>query len=679
MPPLQRYDLPGVTPKTKDFAAVGQQAIAQTHQSLAQKLEGWSQYAFKEAAAKRQAEGKKQALIDVSETGEYIPRGDYTIYDKAYNEVGSATYAANAELDISAKSQEYAIQFQSDPDGYNKAMDEYISDYTKNSPTPELNAVVKTAGRRTAQNMFGKLLIAEDAAVRDNQVTTFKQSWDLNLGQIVDLEAQGNVEQAEILKAKNLDHLTRMMEEGLISPADGEKLMEEGEYKITLNTALENMKLLLDDADLTNASKYLKAVNKENRADLTIEQNDKLQAELNRMYSNEVKARKAEAKNGQDFSNQILGDAIDILKAGKTPDNLAEVRSAYAGASKAKKWEFDTQVKAAKIYNKHFINIPLTEMEDALNIYESKKKISATDLEVMNTLRRNLKQKTVAVKNDVVGEAVRDGIIQPTIGMSAADGIDGLLSGLSEMKANTNLIKEHYGDHKVELLSKADAQSWADYLSDPYVAVGDKLEVIANVNDMYPELSKQVFDQIGGKNAGSFALAADLAINGNEKAAKLMLTGKGAEVELDEGIKQEIKTKLGNVFGGTDSAEFNKNYNGLLDYAKGMSLNNEVIDADDTIETSIGQIKRYNNKNTIIPYGVQKREFEAWLDEIEIPGRPALQEGLRDMTDVFGSGDYQLHYAGQGQYFIVNDNNGNPYYVPDTEDPTKRMILKWGD
>ena len=674
--PLPRYNPSEARLQTG--AGIAELAQAQTWQTLSNKLEQWGNVAYQYGAEQRTAEGKEQAITDVSKNGKYTPQDEFTVYGKAYNQAATATYAAKADIDISKKSDELSLQFQNDPSLYNEEMEKYLKEYTKDSPSIELNTVVNLSGTKVKNNTLGKLLTAQDKRKRDNQVTTFKQSWDLNLGQIVDLEASGKNDDALMLKVKNLEHLNTLVDDGLITQAAAKDLVNESEYKITLNTALENMKTLLDDDSLDNASKYLKAVNKENRADLTIEQNDKMQAELNRMYSGEVKRRKAENKNKEEFSNQIVGDAIDILKEGKTPDNMIQIDAALSSASDAKRWEFEKQKKAAKIYNKNFLNIPLSDMEDALNAYEAKKTASATDVEVMKILRKNLSEKQASVKNDVIGQATRDGIIKPSAGMSQQDGLESLLVGLSQMKENANLIKEHYGVDKVDLLSKQDAQSWADYLSSPSVDVNEKMGFIANINAQYPELSKDIFNQIGGKNAGTFMLAADLAINGNEKAGKIMMLGKGAEVELEDGFKLDLKSKIGNAFGGYDSEVFNRYYKGLIDYAKGQSLNNEVLNVDDIVEGSIGQIQKYNNKNTIIPFGVEKREFEAWLDKIEIPGRPKVQEGLRDMTDTFFKGNYQLHYAGQGQYIVVDDNKGNPFRVPDTEDPTKPMILKWG-
>ena len=676
MPPLQRYNPSEVRLKTG--SGVAEQAQAQTWQTLSNKLDQWNNVLYQEGAEARTAEGKRAGVSEVTETGQFTPKGEYTFYDKAYNTAASATFASKADLDIMKKSDELSLEFQDNPDFYNSEMDKFINEYRKDVPTPELDAVIQLSGRKTQENMLGKLLIAKDTRIKADQLETFKQSWERNLGQVVDLESSGKVDDALALKVKNLEHLNTMVDSGVITQAQAKDLVNESEFAITLNTAKENMKLLLEDGDLGNASKYLKAVNKENRADLSIDQNDKMQAELNTMYAKEIKFRKAEAKKSEDFSNQILGDGIDILKNNKTPDNLMQIKAAYATASRAKKWEWDKQVKAAKIYNKNFENLPLSEVEDALNAYEAKKTASATDIEVMDMLRKDLHEKQTAVKHDVVGQATRDGIIAPSAGMSAQDGIESFLVGLADMKDNTHLIQEHYGVDKVDLLSKQDAQSWADYLSSNAVSVDDKMAFIANVNDQYPELSKTVFNQIGGKNAGTFMLAADLTLNGNEKAGKLMMLGKGAEVQLDEGYKIDLRTKLGNAFGGYDSEIFNRYYNGLIDYAKGQSMNNEVLNVNDSIETSIGTIQRYNNKNTIIPYGVEKREFEAWLDKIEIPGRPKIQEGLRDMTDTFFDGDYQLHYAGQGEYHIVDDNNGNPFMIPDTEDPTKPMKLKWG-
>lgn len=660
-------------------AGIAERAQAQTWQNLSQKLDQWSGVAYKIGAEQRQTEGMRAGVEDVSKSGKFTPKGEFSIYDKAYNQAASATFAARSDIDISKKSDELALQFQTQPDLYNEEMDKFLKEYTKGVPTPELNSVINLTAQKTKQHTLGKLLAAQDKRIKDDQVTTFKQSWDLNLGQIVDLEASGKNEDALALKVKNLEHLNTLVNDGLIAPAAARDLVNESEFKITLATAEENIKMLLQEDSLENAGKYVDAVLKENRADLTIEQNNKLQAEVSTLYANEIKSRKAAQKNNVDFSNQIVGDAIDVFKDGKIPDNLTQVQAALENASDAKKWEFNTQIEAAKVYHTELKMLSLSDMEDKLNEMESQETASKVDTEVMQMLRKNLHSKQTAVKDDVVGQATRDGIIGSITGMSAQDGVESLLVGLADMKANTNKIKEHYGIDKVDLLSKQDAQSWADFVNSPTVSVDEKLSLIANINNQYPELSRSVFNQIGGKNAGTFMLAADLSINGNETAAKTMLLGKGADVALEDGVKTDLKDKLGNTFGGYDSEVFNRHYKGLLDYAKGKSLEGEILSASDIIEGSIGEIEKYNGRNTIIPYGVTKRKFENWLDNIVIPGRPEVQQGLRDLTDTFFNGQYQLHYAGQGQYYVVDDNDGNPMYISDAEDETKPMILKWGE
>ena len=69
-----------------------------------------------------------------------------------------------------------------------------------------------------------------------------------------------------------------------------------------------------------------------------------------------------------------------------------------------------------------------------------------------------------------------------------------------------------------------------------------------------------------------------------------------------------------------------------------------------------------------------------WLKNIQIEGRPGLTKGLQGMSDVFGAGDYQLHYAGSnGKYYVKFGNEGNLSTARDSNDPTKPFILDWNN
>jgi len=672
-PNVNQIQAPNI--KASDTAA---RQAQQNFGDLTSRLENFSSFKMKQHEAATIDKAQKDAYNDSLNGKPFHSKSVTTAYGKAYNSVASATYASQADLTINQRSLELAQQFENDPAAYSKAMGEFIKSMSTEAPTPELASVISITGDKTKNSIFGKLTIAQNQRIKASQVETFHQEWDLNLNQVVELAATGKHDDSELLKQKNLVHLGAMVNEGLVTPEAAQKVIKDGEFKLTYGIDTRNMQELINKGDLKAAKTFLDDKTAENRHDMDIPENDKYRSGLTKMYNSAVKAAEAGKKKQVDFSTQVINDEINIMKEGKTSATPTDkVKEALQNASKGAQYNYIKEQQVQKILDKYGF-LSLTEQEDLLNEYKAKGDASGVDVAVMERLEKRLKERSSAAKNDVVGLAIREGVIDNPPPMGADSGVDGLLSGLSVMKDNSSKIQTEYGVDKTSLLSKQDAQSWADYMNSSNVTVDEKLAVIQQVADNYPDQAKNVFAQIGGKNAGTFLFSADLATSGNVAAAKIAMMGKNADVELDEGIKQDLKIKLGNAFGGYNSDLFNRMYTGILDYAKGSSLNNEVLDVDDIVEKSIGAVAKYNDKKVVIPYGVDKSDFEDWLDNIVIPGRPNVQKGLRDMTDFVMSGDYTLQYAGQGQYYIKVNNNGNPFFINDTEDETKPMLLKWG-
>jgi hypothetical protein len=202
---------------------------------------------------------------------------------------------------------------------------------------------------------------------------------------------------------------------------------------------------------------------------------------------------------------------------------------------------------------------------------------------------------------------------------------------------------------------------------------------MADINSHGTEAAEAIYRQIGGKDSPNLAFSGRLLATGNTKAARLSLMGNNADIPIEQDQKLELRDKIKGVFNNFTGDLYNQTYKGLINYTKGLALTGQEVDADEILTDTIGTSVRYNNKQTILPYGVDQNSFEEWLDNIEIPDRPKLTEGIQDITDNFFSGEYQLHYAGNGEYLVWNENNGNGYYAATEDDETKPFILKWGE
>jgi len=368
-----------------------------------------------------------------------------------------------------------------------------------------------------------------------------------------------------------------------------------------------------------------------------------------------------------------------VYKAGKYPDNIDELESQKHLASETKQHEFEIAQKVHDETQK-VEGLTITQKEDLYNTLEGTEEADRIGVEVMEEIGKDLKDQRTMADNDVVGLAVRDGVIPAPLNMGVQDGLEGLMQGLEQMEGYTHVLKAKYGEAYNNMMSKGDAKSWSDFMNSPKIPVAKKIEVIEAIEVNHPENATLIFNQIGGKNAPTFGFAAALSISGNKEAARVAMLGKGADVLVPSGYATEVKTKLGNAFGGYKSDLFNRYYNGVMDYAKGMALEGEPMDESSSgietaLENSIGIMETYNDKDTILPQGTSVNEFENWLDNIQVPGNLNLQDGLQDITDFFGTGDLQLMFYAPGEYMIRSRNNGKPT-IHMNEDGTP-FVLKY--
>lgn len=659
------------------------QESAQQLQDVTSRLKSFSQTMFQKQAEVVADKAKDRALKDAAEGVPFHKEEVYTVYGKAYNNTLSATYAAQGEIALSKKAQELALIHQNNPVGFSKAMGSYLEGVTKTAPTPALKTSLGIYGEKLKNKAFGSLSIAQNNRIKAEQKEIFLQSWGKDIGQTIDAIHSGDTASADILIQKNKAHLESLRNTGSISPAEALRLNKNATYQITYGTSMLKMGQMLDEGDIDGATAYLEEQTATNRPDMDIPENKKHKADLNRMMNSYITKQKAAKTAMQSQANSILSDAGSILDAGKTPDNMQEVEEAYALASEAKKREFDKKTAVAEIYNKHLDGLSLPDQEDMYNTLESQEEISIEQLGVLKMLGKNLKDRRTKADSDVVGLAIQEGVIDAPLAMSADDGIDGLLNGLNQMEQTTHLIKTKYGEDKTNLMSKDDANSWSNYMNSPNVPVQDKIDVVEAIITQHPNIAHNVFDQIGGKNSPTFGYAATLALAGNKEAARVAMLGKGAKVDVPSGYTNLVKAKLGNTFGGYPAHVHNRYIEGSIDYAKGLALEGEAIDDSDSginamLEKSIGIVTNYNGKDTILPQGVTQSEFEFWLDNIEIPGQPELQEEVRSMsTDILDwyGGDLQLMFRAPGEYMIRSKNNGNPIIHMDEEG--KPFILKF--
>lgn len=641
--------------------------------SLANRLESFSKQSLQVAGSQAADEATTQAAKDDAQGKEFHKESIHTIYGKAYNNSRSASYAANSEIDLVTTSGRLSQEFSGDPIGYRNAMKEYTDTLQADAPTPELASVINISGRKITNHAFGKLSIAKDAEIKAFQKEEYSQNVNLKIGQAINAKASGDQKTFDLIMSSMTQYTATMQESGVLTSEEVLKVKDIAEFTINKGVAEQNI------TDLVSQGNFEKALDTVNKFDEKIQEGytpkewKAVSSSMNSILSAGLKRQKLlNAQIKKDADNKI-NDSIKIMKNGKYPDTPV-TDDDLINASPSVVEKFKTQETVSDILNQ-FNEFTLVQKEAKLNEFKASPEASKIDIDVMKGLEQNIKEVRQAWTKDPMsqGQSIGLYVLEP---IDITDPIS-IPAILNERLINADLNQEEAGAGAFKLLTEQEGNAFSDFMAGDN-PISDKQQMISVIAQSGEGIADRVFKQVGQKKAYNFAFAGDLALIGNESASLRVLQGKNADVTLEAGLKQDIQSQLSGVFNNFTAEDFNKNFRGIIDYVKGKIITGEDIgSASEIIEETIGRPLKYNSKQTILPFGVEKGDFETWLDDIVIENRPALTKGLNDLTDTIFNGEYQLHHAGNGKYLIWNDNNGNGFYATTTDDDTKPFILEW--
>jgi len=625
----------------------------------------------------------KQDAAQASINGEpFHKESVYSAYGRAYNSVASATYASQADMDINKKSSELAMEFENEPEMYDNALGEYINTMSTEAPTPALSSVIGISGAKTKNSQYGRLKIAESGRIKQGQVETFAEEWDLNTNQVIELKATGA--DYEVLRQKSLEHLGAMISEGLITGEEAQKLVKDAEYKVTYGVDTREMESLVGDAlssgDFSKASKFLTDKTEVNRKDMDVVENDKYRNDLNKLYNNGLKALKASQTSNKAQSNLDVKNAADVYANNQQPDD-ATTEAAIAGFGNSTPANQQKLLYSKKAYEtlQSQGTKSLSELETFTREMKANKNASKEDLVVVGLMEKILSKRRSKANSDPQSLSVEEGRTLATNPMDANSGIDSIFIGLDARKNTAVGNIEEYGQGHGQLLTKDEAKSWSDYMNSPDVSTNEKLDFVTQLYALDEKAAETMFKQISKENAPDFAFAATMVTSGNYNAGLLAMRGKNADIVLEEGFKKEASISLGNAFSIQGGEARNAYLNGVLNYAKGYQMEQGDITFDEAIKKTVGTVKDYNGQDVLIPPSVDTSDFNKWMDNIVIAGHPVTQELVRDMPDTFFDGTTQLRTVSPGKYNVYIDNGNGVYSAQVDKTTGKPLVIIYGE
>lgn len=638
------------------------QAIATQQQSLTNRLAQFANVAQKVATAEAQEQAVEDASRDAMEGKPFYKESVYTVYGQAYNNAASATYAANANIEIQKMSDQLQMEYSNNPLAYATTMDSFVSELGKQAPTEALRATIKIGGTKLKNNVFGNLSQQENIRIKNEQLETFRQESQINIGQIINLRSIGDTAAADILEKKNLAHIDALVNEGVMTPADAQKAIKQGYFVVEKGIEIQNMNKLLEQPSLEDAEELIKSYKETIRQDLDPEEHDTIYSELSRLYSNEIKNRNAADKERKEYANGIVDDAVKVMKAGLTFDNIDDAKDALQYATPAKQKEFAIQYSAKKIVDS-FKMYSLPEQEKLVAEAQASGMIGANivDAEVLATIETNLKERKAKAVKDPISLGVAEGRLDPTPAMNVSNGI-GVISEVMPLRMkmrSANMLE--YGDQADKLFTDAEASQWSAYLESPTTSPDEK---IAFIEALPTEALKPALLQLQKKEAHVFSFIGGLVSEGKKETAKKVLRGQTILRELKGVVDMERVTW--SAYGSIDNAlkysgegDRKSLINSLIAYSAADAedrgeLNKGWTGADmkNSLNTLVNGIAKKNEQSYFLPEGATENDVEDWLDGVDFANTlPEIAHLTKEQAvDIIRQGD--LVSVGNGVYAV---------------------------
>jgi len=677
-----------------DRGNAGMLEEAQGKMSLAQKLSTFSSQLGQLAGnmaqdqagkdAVRDVHNRKQKIADInnddtlddterseqiSNLSEGANKAFVGVYSRAYDSAAKAAYSNQITVDAKEASNQAMIKANGDANMYAKQMKEFRDATVPNAPSEETGIIADLAINQYGSQGFKQLKMAE---IRKDEAQRHQKSNSAIALQSTDIVS--NMTEGDwVTGSQNLFKLEQTLKDGIENEwlnADDASLQM---MKATETGILAYAKDRIAMLEPIEAKQFIQdfrdgKMSSEIPSEFFDVDNAKLADRMDYLLNKEVRRRDIaiETKAKKDYDS--VKDTVYLLDNGEEVSDEQLVMDLKKNLKPEVKADLVTAIKDNS-YLKQFDTLSLNQQVQVMNDIETKDDKTADELRLQKKYEKHYAQAQKDIANDPLTYSQDKAFDSELEYLSLTD------SDL-ELKAQERITQvefsREYTNRRVGFFTKQEVTDIKSELTQ--MTSQDKMGVIDRINALPKHLVSDTYNQFGG----AFAFAGNLAASGNGMAAKTALIGKGADVVLPESFTNSLKLKIADAYGGYNGEYYSQSVDGLVDYAKGIILSGGTADdVGQLLKDSVGEMRVYNSKTTILPQGVEKDNFESWLDNIVVTDRPGLTKGLNDMTDMFFDGDYQLHYAGHGEYYVKIKNNGSPYFAKDSDNPKKPFVLKY--
>jgi len=663
-------------------------AESQGFATLEDRLKSFSSTAFERAADEAVVEAKEQATRDDLEGKPFYGEKVHTIYGKAYKDSRSAYYATQVEMDIANKSDEFAMEHKNDPEAYRKAIKSYVDTISYEAPTPELQGVIGIAGKKIANQQYGKLNIAQFEEITKAKKATLEQGLQFDLGQLINATVNKDTRTMGLLTDKMMTNLETHEKEGILSIAEVIEAKSMIRFQSTKGVAEGTLNKLLQDkseASFKKARDTIDQYEKEIPKDLTYQEHSKIVDSLNSIYSHEAREARATREVASKQVTSALQEATAILDNGKMPANLKQLEAMYhsGAATDGSATKFANALDAFSIYSK-ISSLPIDEQEKKIAEYKNKPEATLSQIKAYERVEANVSRKKSLVQKDPILAATQDGIIKDLAPVTLDD-----LSAIPQRVLQGKKAQAAYGTSDLKIFTDNEMTTFKNYIDSPDTKVLDKISMISKIQEVAGQDSLSVFKQIEEKGAYSFAMSGYLMQQGQLDTATDVLRGTIVRKEYPNIVPKDlgaaINSRLGNALAHTDEGTRKMYVDTITNVYASMAETSGKLDPetaspkdmDKAISAVIGgDVVAFNGKKVLPPrHGVKNPTFgnwvEDWIDEIKPTSIETAPKGVTAEQFIEYLQESQLENAGEGKYYV---KYGGKYFQ---NDKGKKYVLEY--
>ena len=662
MAELPRYQ--GVQQRATGDASIAHKVQASSMDTFINSLEGFKRTTtqmIQDDAVQRAKQDAEQAFTE--EGLDAKVNNELTAYGDAYTASLHNLHKKKVSIDTTARMNDIYTEHESNPAAFKEVSDAYYKKTSEGLPE-HLRADFAVDFEAVKANHFAKVKQNRIRLDKEEDFATNNDVFTTQYEEATRFMREGNGARSLYSMQKALDANEDNYNKEYITADQYEKnknLIQRGVSKSNFKSINDNY---IEDNDLQGAQDYITDFRKSDAVGFTDDQRealaDDMQADLNR----EINRQKAEADRGSKFDNKRADELIYLY------DNLENVEDV----------ELEEALKGNISPDKHDKLVQAYKDSGAMKVFSSMN-IEAQEAEVLE--ERKNENKTAD-------------------GLRLLKRKEKALESLKKLKS-TNPIEytEKYLGQKLETLDITDdnfaskALSRTDFIENVEITSGirtglfkpseiadtkrkidamgveDKLSFLADINMVDEKIANRTYEELGG----GIGFAGYLSLIGNQSATATTLLGSTSKLPLEPKFKAEIAQKLINAF----PHKADMYIAGAEDYARGYELETgNKPDIDDVIKNTLGTAVKKNGRSFFLPYGSTKNQFDNWIENIEIEGRPELTNSLNQINDLWGDRGVQLQQIGNGRYAVISTIDGASFVEMDSTDDTKPLILEFG-